>query len=291
MTPRDLRQTGLLAIVCLLAACGGSTPGPGPTPPPPPPPANSMPVIEGITAQGRRERQPARFADVGDTIDVSATVRDTETPVDELVYQWTATAGTFNGTGRNTTWTAPASAAAPGNVTLTLKVIENYGHQGQPRIYSQEVTSTVTVALHDTAREVGDMAVRFLTEFSKPQSNRDWQDVMRDFNRARCPDPGEYDNERISVEDHIAKFVMNNYQIGAPSVRVAFGSRCEENVAGDACASVPVFWDSTGPNGRGSTRGTDYLAAVYVPADSRWWLCSSRYIADPSFSHPFYSSK
>jgi hypothetical protein len=251
-----------------------------------------LPSIDGITAQGRRDRQPARFANVGDTLDVSATVRDAETSVDDLVYQWTATAGTFSGSGRTTTWTAPASAATPpGPVTLTLKVIENYGHPGQPRIYSQEVTSTVAVALHDSVKEVGDMAVRFLTEFSKPQTNRDWRDVMRDFNRARCPDPGEYDNERISVEDHIAKFVMHNYQIGAASVRLAFGGRCEENVAGDACAAVPVFWDSTGPNGRGSTRGTDYLAAVYVPADSRWWLCSSRYIADSTFGHRFYSSK
>ena len=131
----------------------------------------------------------------------------------------------------------------------------------------------------------------FAFSFAKPQTNRDWRDVMKDFNRGACPDPGEYDNERISVEDHIAKFVMHNYQVGPASVRFAFGGRCEVNVAGDACVSVPVFWDSTGPNGRGTTRGTDYLTGVYVAADSRWWLCSSRYIADTTFGHRFYSSK
>jgi hypothetical protein len=275
-----------------MVACGGSPNGPAPPPPPPaPPPANSLPSVDGITAQGRRAGQPARFADLGETIDVRATVRDTETSVDELVYQWTASAGTFSGTGRNTTWTAPSSATTPATVTLTLKVVENYGHPGQARIYSQEVTSTATIALHDSAKEVGEMAVRFLTEFSKPQTNRDWRDVMRDFNRARCPDSGEYDAERVSVEEHIAKFVMHTYQVGAASVRIAFGTRCEENVAGDACAAVPVFWDSTGPNGRGSTRGTDYLAAVFAPADDRWWLCSSRYVADPTLRHQFYSAK
>ena len=291
MKPRVLSSIVMLAAIGVMAACSGSPPGPQPPPPPPPPPANALPSIDGITAQGRRDRQPARFADLGEAIDVRATVRDAETPVDELVYQWTATAGTFSGAGRNTTWTAPASATTPGTMTLTLKVVENYGHPGQARIYSQEVTSTVTVALHDSAREVGDMAVRFLTEFSKPQTNRDWRDVMKDFNRGACPDPGEYDNERISVEDHIAKFVMHDYQIGPASVRFAFGGRCEVNVAGDACVSVPVFWDSTGPNGRGTTRGTDYLTGVYVAADSRWWLCSSRYIADTTFGHRFYSSK
>ena len=94
-----------------------------------------MPSIDAITAQGRRPRQPARFADLRETIDVSATVRDTETSLDELVYQWSATAGTFTGSGRNVTWTAPDAATTPGSVTITLKVIENYGHPGRPRSF------------------------------------------------------------------------------------------------------------------------------------------------------------
>ncbi|HEX2213848.1 MAG TPA: hypothetical protein VHH12_10450, partial [Mycobacterium sp.] len=196
---------GALVLAAAVVACGGSPTNPGPTPPPPPPsppPANATPTIDGITVQGRRPGQPARFADIRETLDVAATVRDSETPVEELVYQWSATAGTFGGTGRTVTWTAPDSASTPTTVTLTLKVIENYGHPGQPKNFSQEVSSTVAVALHDSVKEVGDMSVRFLTEFSKPQTNRDWRDVMRDFNRERCPDTREYDDERRSVEDH-----------------------------------------------------------------------------------------
>lgn len=290
MRIRECLPTALLASSCLVAGCGGAPPT-TPPPPPPPPPANSLPVIESMTAQGRRAGQPPRFADAGEALDVGATVRDTETAVDELVYQWSAPVGSFSGSGRTVTWNAPATVESPGTVTLTLKVIENYGHPGQPRNYSHEVTSTLTVALHNSVKEVGDMARRFLTEFSKPQTNRDWRDVMKDFNRARCPDPSEYDNERISVEDHIANFVMHNYEVGPASVRVAFGTRCEFNIAGDACASVPVRWESTGPTGRGSTSGIDYLAAIYVPSDSRWWLCSSRYDANTTFGHLFYSSK
>lgn len=290
MTARELLSRAVLSAACVMTACGGSPTGPpAPPPPPPPPPANALPSIDGMTAQGRRPQQPPRFADLGETIDVSATVRDAETAVDELVYQWTATAGSFNGTGRNATWTAPTSATTPGMVTLTLKVVENYGHPGQARIYSHEVTSAVTVALHDSVKEVGDMSRNFLVAFSQPQSVRDWQQVMKDFNRSRCPDSSEYDSERVSVENHIASFVMHTYDVGPASVRVAFGGRCEFNIAGDACASVPVRWDSTGPDGRGSTAGTDYLSAIYVPADSRWWLCSSRYTPNTSLGRSFYS--
>lgn len=284
-----------LVLAAAVAACGGSptNPGPPPPPPPPPPPANAMPSIDGITVQGKRPRQPARFADLRETIDVSAAVRDTETPVEELVYQWSATAGTFSGTGRTVTWTAPDSASTPTTVTLTLKVIENYGHPGQAKVYSQEVTSTVAVALHDSAKEVGEMSVRFLTEFSKPQTNRDWRDVMRDFSRERCPDPGEFDDERRSVENHIANFTMHSYDVGPPAVTVDFGGRCI-NVAGDACASVRVRWDSTGPHSGGGvsrrvTTGVDHVGAIYSPTDARWWLCSSRFDGDTSLGHSFYS--
>ena len=55
-------------------------------------------MIEGISVQGRRLLQPARMADLGEIVDVVATVRDAETNADELAFQWTATAGTFSGT-------------------------------------------------------------------------------------------------------------------------------------------------------------------------------------------------
>lgn len=289
MNRRLASSLGAGALALVLSACGGTPEGPGPTPPPTPPPANALPSITSITAQGRRPSQPARFADAGETIDVVATVTDAETPLDELAYQWTATVGTFTGTGRTVTWTAPAAVAQPTTVTLTLKVVENYGHPGQAKIYSHDVSSTVTVALHDSAGEVGRMSKDFLVAFSQPQTIRDWQVVMKDFKRSVCPDPREYDWERESVEDHIANFVMHSYSIGTPSATVRFSGVCEYNLPGDACAAVRVMWNSTGPNGPGSTTGTDYLTAVYVPADSRWWLCSSRYDADTTFGHGFYA--
>jgi hypothetical protein len=289
----------LVAVVIAAAvgaACGGSPPT-QPSPPPPvvTPPANSMPSIGAITIQGRRLRQPARFADASEPVDVSVTVTDAETPVDELTYEWTAPVGTFTGTGRNVTWTAPADVPAPADITITLKVTERFGNPGQPKDFSQNTSATQTLSLHDSRKEVGDMSVRFLTEFSKPQTNKDWRDIMRDFKASACPKPDEFDSERSDVERHYNNFFMNSYRVDPASTSVNFGGSCgvpgRQPLAGDACSAVPVVWDSTelANNNRKTTRGTDYLAAAYAAADKRWWLCASQFIDANTFGNSFYS--
>jgi hypothetical protein len=255
-----------------------------------------MPVIASITVQGRRAGQPARFADVREAVDVAATVSDAETPIDELVYQWTATAGTFTGTGRNVTWTAPDSATAPVTVTITLKVIEAYGHPGQPKNFSQDVSRTQTIALHDSVKEVGDMARRFLTEFSKTQTNQNVDDIMRDFSEARCPQPSEVRDEREQVINHYTDYIVHDYQIGPASVNLEFGGACAfrpSQTLGDACAVVPVYWNDTDRRTgvTSSTSGLDHISAVYVPADARWWLCSSQYEHFGSLTGRSFSSR
>jgi hypothetical protein len=247
-------------------------------------------VIESITVQGRRPNQPARMADVRETVDVSAAVTDAETPVEQLTYQWTATAGTFTGTGRQVTWTAPDSATTPATVTITLRVTERYGTNS-----THEVTRTQTLALHDSSKEVGDMAVRFLTEFSKPQTNQNWQDVMRDFDLAggTCADPGEIEKERGDVVRHYENFFMHAFDISPANVTVGFRDGCSVpgrgDRPGDACARVAVVWDSTGPDGRRVTSGVDYVSAAYSTTGSRWFLCSSDFLGDTTAGHAFYS--
>src|SRR5688572_31185098 len=178
---RALLTCLLAAVIASAGSCGGSNIGP--TPPPggnnggnggggnnPNPPANNKPVIESITVQGTRLRQPANFADLGESIPVSAKVRDDETALDQLIYTWTATAGTFTGTGASVTWQAPATAPAavegltPATMTITLTITEKFGHPGQPLSFEHSVSSTADVALHDSAKEVGDMSRQFLLD-------------------------------------------------------------------------------------------------------------------------------
>ncbi len=273
----SLVTTTLFAV--LLAACGGSPTSPKPPVPPPPvvnPPANIVPTIDSIAVQGRRTRQPARFADLKETIDVTATVRDPETSIEELTYQWTATAGTFTGSGRVVTWTAPDTATTPGKVTITLKVIEYYGHPGQPRNFSQEVSATVEVALHDSVNEVRRMSEQFLLDFSDTNI-KDWQYIMRNFNASACPNPATVEAEKSDVIRHYTEFEMINSRVGDGRVTVNFGGFCPfRGAQGDACAVVPVFWDSRNKDGqRAVVEGEDIIAAAYSTKDLRWYLCAS----------------
>ncbi|HVL66027.1 MAG TPA: hypothetical protein VM364_02065 [Vicinamibacterales bacterium] len=301
-----LRRFLVAAGVCTLAAgayagCGGSPITPQPPPPIVQPPVNAAPNIESITVQGRRRRQPAAVADIRETVDVSATVRDSETPVEQLVYQWTASVGTFTGTGRAVTWTAPDSVdksiREPLTVTITLKVIEHYGHPGQAPAWSHEVTATTSVRLHDSVREIGDMSRLFLDKFSQPQTIRDWREVMSDFDLdgGTCPDPRQVDAEKDDVIRHYTHFVMHRYEIGAANVSVDFGEGCHVPLRGwrpgDACVRVPVFWDSTDTrdNTRGISTGTDWISAAYSVPKSRWFLCSSDFPPSNTLGHSFYA--
>jgi hypothetical protein len=295
---RALLTCLLAAVVASAGSCGGSnigpTPGPGggsgggggagggSTGPPP----NNQPVIESITIQGTRPRQPASFADLGEAIPISAKVRDDETAVDQLVYSWTATAGSFSGTGANVTWNAPATAPVsvagltPATVTITLTITEKFGHPGGPLAFEQSVWHTVPVALHDSAKEVGDMSRQFLLDFSDTNI-KDANYIMRNFGSTSfCPEPQEVLDERADVTRNFTEYRMTNFGIGQPATTVSFGGRCPfSNNRGDACSVIPVFWDSikiaTGE--RSFSSGNDIIAAAYSTAEKRWWLCASRY--------------
>jgi hypothetical protein len=262
----------------MLSACGDSPTEPGPIvtpPPPPPPPVNSVPAIESITIQGTRPNEPPSFADLSETVDVSAVVRDQETPVDQLQYIWTATAGSFSGTGARVSWIAPAVAPTPLVVTLTLEVVERYGTNLEHRI-----TRTAAVALHNSVKEVGDMARQFLLDFSDT-NNKDTSVIMRNFGTpAMCPDPKEVTDERDQVTNHFTNFRMIDFRIGAASVSVNFKGTCPlSGKLGDACAVVPAYWHSFNrlTNRNEEVDGQDVIAAIYSTADSRWWLCASNY--------------
>ncbi len=256
------------------------------------PPDNTPPSILAIVIQGSRPNEPPDFADLNETVSISAQVADPETPSDQLQYQWSAATGTFFGEGQNVTWQAPGASDTPLPVTIELRVVERYGQDG---IFQHEATATRALSLHDSVRELGDMARGFLTEFSKPQTNQDWRDIMKDFDLAggTCADPGAIEEEKSQVIAHYTNFFMHNYQIGPATVNVNFGSHCPvRNRAGDACIAVPVFWDSTDERTgkRAQTQGVDRLASAYSKTTSRWWLCSSDLVETKgSLGHSLYA--
>jgi hypothetical protein len=243
---------------------------------------NAAPVIRSITPQGRRTNEPASFADLGEGIDVSATVEDAETAVDKLEYSWSADYGTFTGTGARVTWTAPAavSLATPILVTLTLRVTERYqgpDPNGLPVEKTNTATATSSVSLHDSASEISTMAYNFLVAFS--HSDIPVDQVVRDF----TPSCDGTAAEKQDVQKHRLQRKMVSYTVWPPVVSVNFGGTCPfRSVHGDACANVQVEWHSTvlvvgDPHyaWTDNTAGFDQVTSVYQTG--RWWLCQSDY--------------
>jgi hypothetical protein len=239
---------------------------------------NESPVISSLKAQGSREDEPAQFADFGEEISVTATVTDEESSPDSLTYEWSADLGTFSGTGRAVKWRAPTSGATPAKATLTLVVVEKYqttNDSGLPVTAENRVTKNVTVSVHDSVKEVGDMATEFLTNFSKSEVGVDT--VMKDFTPT-CSGTAE---ERDQVETNRETYTITSYSIGPPTVRIDFDGRCPaDNASGDGCSDSRTEWDSTNKKTgkKGVAKGVDHIAAVY--RSSRWWLCSSHFEGD-----------
>jgi hypothetical protein len=252
---------------------GGGTGGGGSTPPP-----NNLPVIDSITVQGIRSNEPANYADAGESVPVSAKVHDDETALDQLIYAWTATAGTFAGTGANVTWTAPPTALSPADVTISLTVTEKYG---TGLAFEHSVAGTASLSLHDAVAEVGGMARQFLLDFS--DSNiRDVPFIMRNFQ------PGCYGTEAETeqVSDNRQRFFITKFTVGQPNVMVNFGSVGPYgNQRGDAFAGVDVHWESNIlAGGTDSVSGVDWVAAFYFSDQKRWRLCDSRFDGHKGFA-------
>ena len=275
-----------LALLTAIGSCGGHNPG-GPTPgggnngggnqqPPP----NNLPVIDSITIQGRRSNEPANFADVGESIDLTAKVHDDETPADQLQYEWSASTGTLDGTGPKVTWMAPSglSGSAPADVTITLKVIEKYGQPGGPLTFQHDVSSTATLSLHDSVKEIGDMARQFLVDFSD-STIRDVSYIMRNFD----PSCAGTQSESSQVADNRVKFKIDRWNVGQPTVDIPFGNAfCPVPLRvqrGDACSTTPVRWESTVvKDGHHQVAdGMDWISAFYLPALKAWKLCDSQF--------------
>jgi len=277
-----------VALAFTLASCGSGTPPytpPTAVPPPPvqQPPANKLPVIDSVTVQGTRAKEPANFADLNEAVPVVAKVHDEETAADQLDYQWSATLGTFTGTGASVTWKAPATAATtPVDVVITLKVVEKYGFPGQAPAFSQDVSGTATLSLHDTVKEVGDMARQFLLDFSDSNIT-DVAHVMRNFDMS-CRDAQA---EAEQVADNRRRSRIVKFDIGAPTVTVPFGNAfCPidkddpgRTQRGDACSRTPAHWESTEfANGHYIiAEGFDWVSAYYKPELKAWKLCDSQF--------------
>lgn len=221
---------------------------------------NTPPTIKSVVAQGKRLRQPANFGDYGETLTVTAVVEDAQTNPTALTYQWHASCGgAFTGTGSQVEWRTPATGTNA--TTCTVEVIVSDG----PRV----VTGNVSVRLHNSAAEVGALALEFLNEFADSNLPAD-ERIVRNFSDS-CKGKSE---ELGQIVDNRKNYTILSHTYGPPKTTIAFGSMCKSKTA-DACVITPAEWRSTyKPTGQLEVAtGISTISSVY--RDSRWWLCDS----------------
>jgi hypothetical protein len=229
---------------------------------------NAPPVITSLVAQSARTNAPSNFADLGEEVVVTATVQDAETPASRLVFEWSADGGTFTGTGAAVRWRAPTGIPIPAQLKVTLKVTEPVDGS------SQSASRTVTVRVHDSIKEISDLSVQFLIDFSEQRLSP--ENIIRNF-YVGCP--GRND-ELQDVRNNQANYTITGYKIGAPtSATVNFGGTCpyQNKTNVDGCVQTPSEWKAIDKRtGLSETSiGTDQTTAVY--RESRWWLCDSNF--------------
>lgn len=262
----------LVALVCAILAvrCGGgerilpaSPSGASP---------NAAPVITSVTVT-RTEIEG------GDTVDLTATAQDGETPPDQLGYLWAVDppGGTFMGAGQSVQWRAPLDGPVPTDYLLTVTVVEAYvgreGVSGRPTYLEHRVTaSSPPVAVNDAFREMKQLGERFLADLSNSSVSpevcvRNLTDscdrkrhVLEDINRNRL------DYTIISARYQFKEFV-----------RSRSGPECTARSGAASCAlviyAVEWIWVRKSDGARELVRGENDLKGVYER--SRWRLCDS----------------
>jgi hypothetical protein len=241
--------------------------------------ANSPPVISSLIAQGTRTNAPPGFADLDDTLNVTAQVSDAETPLAQLSYEWSADIGTFSGAGASVTWTAPHNAAkVPGSYTLTLTVTERYqGSDEAGTVVDREnkVSKSTIVEVHRSMQEIRNAAIEFLTDFAN--SGVSAQAAVRNFSSSLCPEGTADEFSDITANRATYSSITATY--GSVNVTINFGGVCAPDWRlrpGDACADLSCAWVSTFKTG-GTDRasGRCYISEVYEAASDSWRLCWS----------------
>lgn len=259
---------------------------------------NAPPVIASITALGLTPRAPSSYINVGDSVRLTAVVTDPDAGAGDLTYEWSeglalngfggfgAPGGRpiFSGTGPILDWIAPLSLGqAPAQYAITLKVSEQYEDvdaSGNLVTRTNETTSSLGVVVHDSVRELNELVITFLEDFS--DSSVPAATAVRNFSNICGGKPAEL----ADVQANRDNFIINSHHLGTPTTTVNFGGVCAfRGRPADGCTRVNCGWESTirSSGAPDSASGLCYLASVFE--NNQWRLCYSDYDSLVGFSN------
>lgn len=257
----------VVAVTAVMGMACGESPT-GPTPPPLVVGPATAPIVRSISV-------PASRVEAGQDITITAVVEDAETPLTQLTYVWTATAGTITGNGTTATWRHAAGLTKGADVFVSLLVVDTYDAIVDNQIVKEEflvVSQATPFRVHDSAAEVKELSRKFLVDLFG-NSSVSASDCMVDFSEV-CADLPE--GKKIEFEQvvyHRRDYVVLESRVLGQTVHWAsssFGS----------VHSVTFYRDQKTSNGFiGTTCGDFELTVVYV--DGRWWLCQSYFNRGP----------
>lgn len=253
----NVRAIRILAAagIILGASCAG------PSAPTDVGPATS-PIVRSI-------KVPSSRVEAGTDITITAVVDDAETPLSELTFQWSASAGTITGSGTTATWRMPPGIKSGVDVVIGLTVFDSHDTVVNNFVVKQQFVATAISApfrVHDSVAEVKELARKFLVDLFGNSSVPaeacvvDFADVCANFGEGQA-------NELQQIIAHRAGYVVISAQI--LNQKVVFSTADFGSVH-----SATLFVDRPKTSKvRGTTCGDFEVTVIYV--DRRWWICES----------------
>ncbi|MFN7915176.1 MAG: IPT/TIG domain-containing protein [Vicinamibacterales bacterium] len=243
---------------------------------------NRLPVIASFRSVGSRNNQPSGFADIDETVQVIATVTDTETAASALTYDWTGP-GTLTANGSTLTWKVPSSFSqgTPTTATIGLTVTEKFTEGGVQ--HQQTAGGTFAVRVHDSQNEILSAGEDFLLLFS--DSSKTTEQVLHNFSttcdngKGRTNEASDTDqNRRLFIQNFAAARVVRRPPATFNFVRQGCFPAGRQQPNTDACSSYNVHWEVTykSDGHKETADGIDYVSAVLE--NDRWLLCHSDFI-------------
>jgi hypothetical protein len=244
--------------------------------------ANRPPVITGFRSVGSRNNQPSGFADIDETVQVIATVTDSETAPSALTYDWSGP-GTLTASGSTLTWKVPASFSqgTPTTATIGLTVTEKFTEGGVQ--HRQTAASSFPVRVHDSQNEILSAGEDFLLLFS--DSSKSTNEVLHNFSttcdsgKGRTNEAADTDqNRRLFIQNFAAARVVRRPPATFNFVRQGCFPAGRNQPNTDACSAYNVHWEVTyrSDGHKETADGIDYVSAVLE--NDRWLLCHSDFI-------------